>query len=764
MESDVRKLLATPVDYTSRPFLMALAALGLTLALGTAATHPPPALDVSAPTGVFSAGRAMEVLSGLLEEDQPHPIGSAANQVVRDRILRLLTELGYRPRLQRDAICREDGATCAVTENILARLDGRENSKSVLLSAHYDSVGAGPGAGDDGSGVAAILEIARILKADPTPRNPILFLINDGEEAGLLGAESFVRFDPRAAEVGAVVNLEARGTSGRNWMFETSADGLWLVQAYARSVARPATSSIAYSVYRRLPNDTDLTVYKRAGLEGLGLAFLGDVQRYHTPLDDVPRLSPEALQLQGDAGLALARELASVDFERVERGEAVFFDVFGRWTLWWPQGWTVWMAAAGVLLWVALALVTGLKKRLPARKFLRAWLCWPLALALAGGLGYLLGKLLDAAGAFPSPFVSQPGAAIAAFWGIGLASVLGSSAWLTGKSDAWSLWMANLFWWTAASAVCSVLEPAVAYPYLLPALGAGLASWVWLGSRSTGWLAGLPGLIPAVLAGALLFPMMAAFYDALGRVSLPAISLLAGLAATWLVPLAARAPGRLRYGVPITLFAGAALFALVAGFAPAYSASLPRHVNIRYQAEPDRRRWIVLARPEPETLGGVVLTRERVYPWSDLELPMAEAPTIALPAPTVEVVRQWTVDGEELTEVRIRSPRGASVLDLTLPEAAVVREVIYPDFPPLSPNTPPVRKAWRRWRFLTVPPGGVEAVIVRTAGSGDAGSPSGFVTDYTSGLPGERADLLQARGAAVPSGEGDLTVVIAAFP
>ena len=81
-------------------------------------------------------------------------------------------------------------------KNVVARLPGREPGKSVLLMAHYDSVPAGPGVSDDMAGVAAILEVARVLKAGPPLRHGVLFLLNDGEEAGLAGRQGLRRAQP----------------------------------------------------------------------------------------------------------------------------------------------------------------------------------------------------------------------------------------------------------------------------------------------------------------------------------------------------------------------------------------------------------------------------------------------------------------------------------------------------------------------------------------------------------------------------------------
>ena len=67
----------------------------------------------------------------------------------------------------------------------------RDEGPALVLTAHYDSVEASPGFGDDGIGVAVWLEVAHLLKQQP-PTQPVVFLLTDGEETGLLGAQAFV--------------------------------------------------------------------------------------------------------------------------------------------------------------------------------------------------------------------------------------------------------------------------------------------------------------------------------------------------------------------------------------------------------------------------------------------------------------------------------------------------------------------------------------------------------------------------------------------
>ena len=185
--------------------VLALALLAGTLLLSIFHAGPPAAKPESAPPAEFSAGRARVVLRDLLGDGAPHPVGSPANARVREKILAQLRSMGYAPEVQEAVACAP--GNCARVSNVLARLPGREPGKSVLLMAHYDSVPSGPGVSDDMAGVAAILEVARILKAGSPPRHGVLLLLHEGEEAALLGATALVEHSPAMAEVGAVVNL-----------------------------------------------------------------------------------------------------------------------------------------------------------------------------------------------------------------------------------------------------------------------------------------------------------------------------------------------------------------------------------------------------------------------------------------------------------------------------------------------------------------------------------------------------------------------------
>src|SRR5436309_3266412 len=77
-------------------------------------------------------------------------------------------------------------------------------------------------------------------------RNPIVYLVTDAEEVALLGAEGFVSDPALLRSTAAVINVEARGTSGPSFLFETSRRNAWLARIIAHALPRPATSSLYY--------------------------------------------------------------------------------------------------------------------------------------------------------------------------------------------------------------------------------------------------------------------------------------------------------------------------------------------------------------------------------------------------------------------------------------------------------------------------------------------------------------------------------------
>src|SRR5215213_8995467 len=257
--------------------------LGLFVWLSLRCSNPPTAIGPDAAPSLFSSGRALVQLRSITQ--RPHPVGSLEHDVVRDYILREISAEGLTPSVQRTtAVNRRWGGILrtGTVQNLLARLEGTEPGKAVLLVAHYDSWPQAFGASDDGAGVVTLLETLRALKAGSPLKNDVIFLFTDGEESGLLGAYAFMEEHPWSADVGVVFNFEARGSRGPSIMFETSEQNGWLIREFAKAAPHPVSHSLADELYKLLPNDTDMTVFRKSGLAGLNFAYIDGLSSYHT--------------------------------------------------------------------------------------------------------------------------------------------------------------------------------------------------------------------------------------------------------------------------------------------------------------------------------------------------------------------------------------------------------------------------------------------------------------------------------------------------
>ena len=279
--------------------------------------------------GGFDAERAKARLAFILGDQAPHPVDSLENDRVRERLAASLRQIGLTPVIRDQTVCNDFQkarlVACARVRNVIATL-GPPTGKALLLSAHYDSVPVGPGASDDGIGVATLLEVGAILKDKPLHR-PVILLFNEGEELGLLGARAFLA-DPLSRNVDSLLNFEARGVNGPVTMFETSEPNGAAIQVYAASVRRPFASSLSTDVARLIPNDTDVTTFKERGWLTLNSAIVGNETRYHSAGDNLEGLDLRSLQDMGNEALALASNL-SEGTPRTQ-GDRIFFDIGQR--------------------------------------------------------------------------------------------------------------------------------------------------------------------------------------------------------------------------------------------------------------------------------------------------------------------------------------------------------------------------------------------------------------------------------------------------
>jgi len=286
--------------------------------------------DLDAEKKHFSTERALIHLKQISQE--PHAVGSMAHADVRTYIVSQLEGLGLTTQIQEGYTISKWG-NFAKPKNILARIKGSGSGKALMLLSHYDSAPHSSfGASDAGSGVVTILEGLRAYLAEgKIPKNDIIILITDAEELGLNGADLFVNKHEWAKDVGLVLNFEARGSGGPGVMLlETNNGNANLIDAFVEAnPSHPVGNSLAYSIYKMLPNDTDLTRFREDGdIDGFNFAFIEDHYDYHTANDTYERLDRNTLEHQGTYLMALLHYFADTNLNNLKSfNDKVYFNV-----------------------------------------------------------------------------------------------------------------------------------------------------------------------------------------------------------------------------------------------------------------------------------------------------------------------------------------------------------------------------------------------------------------------------------------------------
>ncbi|WP_190158359.1 M20/M25/M40 family metallo-hydrolase [Streptomyces litmocidini] len=731
----------------SRVYALVAVLLLVLTAVGSAilvSAVPAPVRADAAPSD-FSAERARVHVPHFARA--PHPSGTPEAEAVRAYVRGQLTRLGLTP-VQSEATevlpGRNSSHLAGRVHNITATIKGTSSTGGLLLVAHTDSVPTGPGASDDGLGVASLLEIARVLTEGPRPRNDVVVLLTDMEETGQLGARSYLRsLGAAAREPHVVVNLEARGTSGRAVMFETGAHSAALADALAD--APPVATSLSDEVYRLLPHDTDLTPLRAAGMTGLNFAVIGGSARYHGPGDDAAHLDPGSLQDLGDTTLSAVRALSAADLREVtEAPEATWFNV-GPLLVRYPAGAVLPLALLAPAALAAAAWYARRRRALRVRAVVRTALTFPLTLAAAAALGWAAwqGLLLlrpdYALFHLGDPYRTGPA----------VAGLLLLTATVTGL---WAVWTARpargsateaavgvLVWPALLAVPVAVLLPGAAYVFTWTALGgaAGLLLAV-RAPQDSPWgaaalaLGGLPGVAVTAPLVVLLFPTLG-----LASAAAPLVLAALGLAVPALLAalLLRTAPRRrvVAVGAAVAV-TGTALVGANALTGRA-DAEHPRPVSLMYALDADRGRayWVsedADAHPWVTAHTGTSRT-DALEAWSPaLAAPpggllAGEAPVAPVSRPEVTTVSDTRSGATRTVRLSVKAANGTPVL-LALYVDTSATEVVgarLNDAPagtqdlPGGENRPHAGSPWKWGLLFAAPsPGGHEVTLTVRGG------------------------------------------------
>ncbi len=499
--------------------------------------------------------------------------------------------------------------------------------------------------------MGVLLETMRALASGRPLRNDVIFLFSDGEESGMLGAEAFVREHPWRQDAALAINFEARGTGGAPSMFETSEGNGRLIQELAAASPYANANSIAFEIYRRMPNNTDLTVFKRAGIAGLNFAFIENPEFYHSPFDDTAHLDPRSVQEQGDYAVSLARRFGNADLRDTRAGDAVYFRTKITPLLFYPASWAVFLCA-GTLLVILAAVWTGLENgAIRWRGILVGLAAFPLCAIAAGLLQVMLWwlavRLHPQYASFPLGFGYHEGGYAAAGAALALGVFVAVLVLFAERGRALDLIGAALVEIGLGALLLSFAAPGATFVLQWPALFGALALLVASTAPSPfapGWRLALI-LLFVFPAFALVEPLLPQMFIALGMRGMPIVAVIACLLMALAgVPLALALRGR-EWWAPAACAVAAVVCWIAAGAHSGFDAQHPRPSQIAWALDADHNKayWISAhATNTPWTaqfLGASPTVAETpFYPLHGRPVLQSPAAVLPIPAPEVKVV------------------------------------------------------------------------------------------------------------------------------
>jgi hypothetical protein len=517
----------------------------------------------------------------------------------------------------------------------------------------------------------------------------LIVLFTDGEESDLLGAAAFVREHPWAKDAAMVLNFEARGTTGRSLMFETGPGNLDAVRVL-HTVPNVTAGSVFTTIYRTMPNDTDLSELALLGTPALNFAFGDGADRYHTSHDDVAHLNPGSLQHHGQQALALARAFANKPLPRPRTGDAVFFDLPVVGLIVYSEKWAIPLA----LLAAALTLVAIIRSRRHAARYGRDVVMGATAtigaVMLSVAAAYLGGLILSFMHT-KLPWGGAPAWSPVYWTAIAILSLAISTACYV-AARRWSsiigLHTGPLVIWTLLSVVAAAIAPGSSYLFTWPTLVVALATLLPDGH---GLLTtkGIAMCLAACVTAALLVPiayLTGAVYlgvtGAGGIVTAGIIALIAWL----LVPLLEILCNGALWSTPFICTAAAVVLVGIGLLTVRTSDVHPVPSRLIYAIDADSSdAWLAsrasIARtdawtrtalapfaPGPEWITHFFLPARAVV--------AKHVPYLPLPPPAIDILSDSTTREARQLSLRVQGPTGTTALGMRVTGASVISAAI----------------------------------------------------------------------------------------
>jgi len=198
--------------------------------------------------------------------------------------------------------------------NLIARIPGRDPklaNQPVLVIAHLDHLGRGwpdvrggnegevhPGADDNASGVAVLLELAQAMATEPPRPRPVVFAVVTGEEAGLLGSRHLLQSMVPDTKPFACVNLDTVGRLADGKLYVLNADTAREWRFIFMGVGYTTGAPVA--VVSEPLDASDQVACIESGVPAIQL-FTGPTADYHRPSDTVDTIDAEGMVVVTEA-------------------------------------------------------------------------------------------------------------------------------------------------------------------------------------------------------------------------------------------------------------------------------------------------------------------------------------------------------------------------------------------------------------------------------------------------------------------------------
>jgi hypothetical protein len=636
----------------------------------------PAAVRANPADTAFNVSSAFSHLTNIARE--PHSLGTAANDTVRDYIMTSCKALGLdvTPLPFRVAIPEYRGIVAARGINIAATLHGASSpgKKKILVMGHYDSEPNALGAGDDGSACAAMLETARALRAGAPLPVDVLFLFTNGEEDGLLGAQAFSQDSTQLKDIGLILNFDGRGDKGECLMFRTSADNRWLIREYARAEIHHGAGSLYSELFNLLPNNTDFSPFLKTRIPGFDFAFAEGFTAYHNRTDNVDNIDKKMMQEQGDNMLGTVRHFARIDLDNPHPsglGNATCFDILDGILIHYPPSVNfIFLLLANAL--VIFAMVSGfLRKQIRPAHAALGLLLYPLTLVI---LYFLTSWSLDAIrAAWPLYLGYYPNAYNSYYFYLALAAEATAVfaflyQWPLRKWSMPSLFIPILILLTILLDFCYRYIPGGIYFLCFPLIGSA-ATFAF--SKPSPILL-LICALPAILFLAPLIYSLAELFDVQREAAMvaPMTAVLLGL----LIPLFSLTIRETRWFIPASAFIVMLASAGLGVLHGSYSSQKPLKTDLRYVLQPDEHQaWWVSRVTRPDRWNRSFFTRSFIQPttyrYTLAAQPANElvntAPYLDLPAPSLVRTEDTVIGGHRYLYLHCQPAPGTTSIHMS---------------------------------------------------------------------------------------------------